>query len=552
MAKLKVGAVLLAFSALILLSVQAIRGFEHKAGSSSIVPFPAQINVLEGMFRLQSTTFILVDPFSESTGALLAERLRRATGYDFPLRRWAEGVNQSGAITLTAQDSDTRLGPEGYEVAVTPDQIAIRAPGSAGLFYGTQSLLELLPPQIFSKEKLPGRNWNIPCARIRDRPRFRWRGLMLDVSRHFFPPSEIKQLLDVMALHKLNVFHWHLTDDQGWRIEIKKYPRLTEIGAWRKGIGFNLDPKSSTSYDSQGRYGGYYTQADVRDLIAYAQARFITILPEIELPGHASAALAAYPEFSCSGGPYTTDMSEAVCSGVFCAGKEDTFEFLQNILIEVMNLFPGQLIHTGGDEVSRVNWRNCPLCRGRVAREGLEDDSELQRYFIKRIEQFVNAHGKRLIGWSEIWNNKLARSTALMDWIGGGVDAVQAGHDAVMSPEEFCYLDFYQSKNRSTEPPAAGAYLPLDKVYGFEPILANISPQEQAHILGAQANVWTEYMPSFAHVEYMVFPRLSALAEVVWSPRTSRKWPDFTRRLLVQEQRLDQLGVKYRPSQSHR
>ena len=370
---------------------------------------------------------------------------------------------------------------------------------------------------------------------------------MLDVSRHFFTPAEIKQLLDVMALHKLNVFHWHLTDDQGWRIEIKKYPRLTEVGAWRRSIGFNLDPKTSTAYDAEGSYGGYYTQAEIRDLVAYARARFITIVPEIEMPGHSSAALAAYPQFSCSGGPYTTDMSQAVSAGVFCAGEEATFEFLGNVLNEVMDLFPWEFIHIGGDEVPKANWRNCPRCQDRMRREWLSNENDLEGYFIRRMEKIINARGKRAIGWSEIWNVGIATNTVVMDWIGGGLEAAQAGRDVVMSPDDYCYLDHYQSKDREKEPLAAGAYLPLHKVYNFEPLQKDLATNKQKHVLGAQANVWTEYMPSLAQAEYMTLPRLSALAEVVWSPRRSRNWDDFLRRLFVQQQRFDQLQVKYRP-----
>jgi len=493
---------------------------------------------------ISSTTGITTGALSRPEAEMLAERLRRSTGYAIPVRVQTSEVNELGSIVFTTE-GDATLGSEGYELIVTRDRVTLKANDPAGFFYGMQTLLQLLPPSVFSKQPLPTQRWDMPCLSIQDKPRFRWRGFMLDVSRHFFTPAEIKQLLDAMAFHKLNTFHWHLTDDQGWRIEIKKYPRLTGVGAWRKSVGFSLDPKS-TDYGPDGRYGGFYTQAEVRDIVSYALARHITIVPEIDVPGHSSAALAAYPEFSCSGGPYSTDMSEAVAAGILCPGKEETFEFVENILAEVMDVFPGQFIHIGGDEVSKQNWRTCPKCHARMIQEGLSDVSELQRYFTRRIEKFVENHGKRVVGWSEIRADDLSKSSVIMDWTGGGPEAARSGHDVVMAPEEYCYLDLYQSRNRNTEPPAAGAYLPLRKVYGFEPAPAGLTLEQQRHALGAQANLWTEYISSFAQVEYMAFPRLCALAEVVWSPKESRSWEDFKHRLVRHEQRLNQLGVNYR------
>jgi hexosaminidase len=369
---------------------------------------------------------------------------------------------------------------------------------------------------------------------------------MLDVARHFFTKDEVKQLLDALALHKVNMLHLHLTDDQGWRIEIKKYPRLTQIGAWRKDAGFGLDPKASTAYGPDGRYGGYYTQADIRELVAYARGRHITLVPEIEMPGHSSAALSAYPELSCNGGPYTPNAEGGIFAGVYCAGQEETFGFLQDVLAEVIALFPGQYIHIGGDEVRKDNWKKCARCQARIQEEGLKNEHELQSYFIRRIEKFINARGRTLIGWSEIREGGLAQNAVVMDWIGGAVEAASAGHDVVMSPTKFCYLDYFQSTNHATEPPAIGGYLPLSTVYAFEPLPAKLDPQCQAHILGAQGNLWTEYVPNFKHAQYMIFPRLCALAEVTWSPQAARNWDDFTRRLRTQFRRFDQLGVNCR------
>lgn len=543
MGKYRVGAIIVIVGAVALISLHGARRIETEASFAPIIPVPSHVEPRHGYFNLEAGCHVLADP-AEPTGQWLARVLRQSTGYPVPLS--LPGGDARNSIVLTTEGADPRLGPEGYQLEVSSTQVHIRASTSAGLFYGAESLLELLPPQVFSTHPVSFRAWKVHCLYVRDEPRFRWRGLMLDVSRHFFSPREIKQVLDFMALHKLNMFHWHLTDDQGWRIEIKQYPRLTQIGAWRKRIGFNLDPKSSTAYNNQGQYGGYYSQADIRDLVAYAQSRHITIVPEIDLPGHSTAALAAYPQLSCSGGPYSTDLSEDVAAGVFCLGNQETLVFAEQVLAEVMDLFPGQFIHLGGDEVPKQNWRQCARCRALEQSQGLRSERQLQDYFTRRIEAFVNAHGKRLVGWSEIERQDLAPSTVLMDWIGGGLEAARTGHDVVMSPEEYCYLDLYQSRDRAKEPPAAGACLSLEKAYSFEPVPPQLDPGQRSHILGAQATLWTEYIPSLSHLEYMAFPRLCALAEVMWSPPPSRDWESFTGRVLVQEQRLDQLGINYR------
>jgi hexosaminidase len=424
--------------------------------------------------------------------------------------------------------------------------VTIRASTQAGLFYGVQTLLQLLPPQVYAPTAASGVHWTVPCVRIEDQPRFKWRGLMLDVSRHFYTKEQVEQILDSMAAQKLNTFHWHLVDDPGWRIEIKRYPLLTEVGAWRRSIGFDLDPKSSTAYGPDGRYGGYYTQADIREVIAYASARHITIVPEIEMPGHSSAALAAYPQFSCSGGPYTTDVNGGVLAGVYCAGNDLTFEFLQNILGEVIDLFPGKYIHIGGDEVPKENWQKCAKCQARMSAEKLGNEKELQSYFIRRIEKFINSRGRNLIGWSEIREGGLAKNAAVMDWIGGAVEAASDGHDVVMSPTSNCYFDYYQSTNHATEPKAIGGFLPLDMVYALDPMPAALDLKFAAHILGAQGNLWTEFVPSPKHAQYMIYPRLCAIAEITWSPKTGRDYADFTHRLQTQFRRFDQMGINYR------
>ena len=491
---------------------------------------------------------------SLETARLLAAQLRQATGY--PLKVSVKSDRNgaiSNTVSLTTLGVGANDGAEGYKLTVTTNSVVIRAPEQAGVFYGVQTLLQLLPPKILSTNLVADADWQMPCVQIEDWPRFKWRGLMLDVSRHFYTVAQVETLLNLMALHKLNVFHWHLVDDQGWRIEIKKYPKLTRIGAWRKGIGWGLDPKSSTAYNSDGKYGGYYTQDDIREVVAYAAARHITIVPEIEMPGHSKAALAAYPQFGVLDETNKAEITRDIHLirghpnyGVYDPANPGTFTFLENILTEVFRLFPGKYIHIGGDEVRKNYWANSPGCQALMKREGLKSEEQLQSWFIKRIEKFVNTHGKTLVGWSEILQGGLATNAVVMDWIGGGREAASEGHDVVMTPRSYCYLNFYQSTNFSAEPRAPqGRYTSLQKIYSFEPIPTNLPAQFDPHILGAQGNLWTEWIASFPHGEYMLFPRLCALAEVVWSPKDSRNWPDFQRRLKVQEERLGELGVNY-------
>ncbi|MCG3149641.1 MAG: Beta-hexosaminidase [Verrucomicrobiae bacterium] len=448
--------------------------------------------------------------------------------------RAEELPGQSNAEVITAGNADPALGTEGYELHITPTSVTLHANAPAGFFYGQQTL-----------RQLRAADGSLPCCRIWDKPRFGWRGLMVDVARHFFTKDEIKHFLDVMAAHKLNVFHWHLVDDQGWRIEIKRYPKLTELAAWRNSIGFGLDPGASRNYRADGRYGGFYTQAEIREIVAHAASQHITIVPEIEMPGHSSAALTAHGELTCSGNPCTTNQDGGIFHGIFCAGKEAPFEFLQNILTEVIELFPGQYIHIGGDEVPKDNWKKCPHCQQRMRNEGLQNEEELQSYFIRRVEKFINAQGRRLIGWDEILEGGLAPNATVMSWRGvaGGIAAATAGHDVVMTPFTHCYFDFYQGK--VGQPKAIGGYIPLEKVYEFEPVVPEIPAEKTHHVLGGGANLWTEYMPNYGHLQYMTYPRACALAEVLWSPKESRDFAGFQTRLARHTKLLDALGVKY-------
>ena len=547
----------------------ATAGFCAETNLPAIIPAPEKMEIMKGRFQLGPTTRIEVDQASLATGEYLAKKLRASTGY--PLTVWSNEKPETlkANIRLTTSDTKSNLGPEGYELDVSPDGLNITAPTQAGLFYGVQTLLQLFPPQIFSENAVTNVAWEIPCAvHIEDQPRFKWRGFMLDVSRHFFSKKEVERVLDEMALHKLNMFHWHLTDDQGWRIEIKKYPRLTQIGAWRARSQLTFPPDELTrpeenihpswlaappgAFGPDGRYGGFYTQADIREIVAYAAERHITIVPEIEMPGHAVAALAAYPQLSCDNGHYSTDVASGVNKGVFCVGKDVVFRFLDDVLTEVFELFPGKYVHIGGDEVNeaveQATWGKCPSCQARMKAEGLTNLDQLQGWFTAQMGKFISAHGKALVGWSEIAQSPLPKDAVVMNWIGGAMEAATNRHDVVMTPTKYCYFDYYQSLDRATEPPAFpyGAAIPLEKVYAFEPIPSRLAPRFQPHILGAQANLWTEHIASLAYAEYMTFPRLCALAEVDWSPKSARNWNDFRRRLKVHALRLDELDVNYR------
>jgi len=527
----------------------AATAFGADTNLPAIIPLPQQLELRAGVFQLAPGTEIFANFASRQTARQLATRLRQSSGYPLKVAvKWGANRAMPNAILLTTRNANTNLGTEGYELTVATNSVVVRAPTQAGLFYGAQTLLQLLPPEIFSTNRVTNVDWQIPCAQIADWPRFKWRGLMLDVSRHFFSKPEVETILDAMALHKLNTFHWHLTDDQGWRIEIKKYPKLTQISAWRAGVGFGLDPKSTTAYGPDGHYGGFYTPADIREVVKYAAARHITIVPEIEMPGHSTAALAAYPQFSCTGGPFTVPLKGGDYNGTYNPANDGTFKFLDDVLAEVFQLFPGKYVHIGGDEVPKDAWKNNPACQALMQREGLKNKEELQNWFTRRMEKFVSAHGRTMIGWSEILQGGLPGNSAVMDWIGGATEAAGAGHDVVMSPTAYCYLDFYQSSNRAAEPKAAGwgRTLTLDKVYSFDPIPTNLPPQLQSHILGAQGNLWAEWVPNLKHAEYMIFPRECALAEVTWSDKNSRNWDEFQSRLRVDEQRMDELGVNYR------
>jgi hexosaminidase len=507
-----------------------------------IIPAPRTLTPERGYFELGPATRVVVADSSDAELRRLAEfwaaPVRFATGWSLPVQAGpcgahdvCMGVGRPGAA-------------EGYHLRVSRRSIAVTGDDHAGLFYGIESLTQLLPPKWTGGAQTGGAPVRIAAVDIADAPRFPYRGMHLDVSRHFFGPDFIKRYIDLLAFYKLNYFHWHLTDDQGWRIEIKRYPKLTEIGAWRAEtqVGKNADPFVGDSTP----YGGYYTQDEIRDIVAYAQKRYVTIIPEIEMPGHALAALAAYPELACTPGPFQVGTHWGVYDDIFCP-KEATFTFLENVLTEVMDLFPGTYIHIGGDEAPKTRWEASDTAQAVMKREGLTDEDELQSWFTSRIERFLNAHGRSLIGWDEILEGGLAPNATVMSWRGiqGGIDAARQGHDVIMTPTSPLYFDYYQGPEGS-EPLAIGGYNPLEKVYAYEPVPDSLTPDQARHVLGAQGNVWTEYMATPAHVEYMVLPRMLALSEVDWSDPSRKSYPDFLRRLRWHFERFDAMGLHYR------
>ena len=513
---------------------------------TSVIPLPAYIlETGADAFVLDTDTRIaLSDPADTELRHLAeswAEPVREASGFSLLVAAAPAVTSEANTVTLRLSGGTTEANVEGYRMDVTSSAVDISAHTPAGLFYGLQTLRQLLP--------VNSEDWSMPAVVIKDVPRFRYRGMHLDVGRHFFPVTFIKKYIDLLALYKMNTFHWHLTEDQGWRIEIKKYPKLTEIGAYRQEtvLGKNFE-RFDRPYIGDGKpHGGFYTQDEVREVVAYARARYIDVIPEIEMPGHATAALAAYPQYACTDGPFAVPTTWGIFEDIYCP-KEETFQFLEDVLTEVIALFPSTYIHIGGDEAPKTRWEESEVAQQVIAREGLANEEELQSYFIRRIESFLQQHGRRLIGWDEILEGGLAPQATVMSWRGmdGGIEAARQGHDVIMTPTSHTYFDYYQA-DPEAEPLAIRGLTTLKKVYDFEPVPSVLSLDEAAHILGAQGNVWTEYMATTDYVEYMVFPRMLALSEVVWSPKNARNWESFSRRLPYQLQHLDKLGVNYRP-----
>jgi hexosaminidase len=515
-----------------------------------IIPQPVSVIPGKGVFVLSARTQIVAAPSAQALAEQLRDYLRPATGFSFPIVRAAA----TNSVTLSLDRTLKRLGAEGYRLEISRTAIRIRALNPAGIFYGIQSLRQLLPADTMRRTPVEGVRWAVPVAVIEDTPRFSWRGSHMDVSRHFMPKEFVLKFLDLMALHKLNVFHWHLVDDQGWRIEIKKYPRLAIIGGKTDYTTFNpVQPMQPVSLPQ----GGFYTQGDIREVVRYAAQRFINIVPEIEMPGHSAAAITAYPslgnklEIEQAGG----DTSFMTFSGMNQAADsnynvdDSTIHVLQDVLTEVMALFPSKFIHIGGDEVDKRPWHYNPKAQDRMKALGLKDENELQSWFVRQMDQFLAAHNRRLIGWDEILEGGLAPGATVMSWRGidGGIAAAKAGHDVVMTPESFTYLDHYQWIAPRLEPLAIGGFLPLETIYNFEPVPPTLTADESKHVIGGQAQLWSEFIPQPKEMEYLAYPRLSALAEALWSPKGARNFADFSERLKPDVERLRILDVHFRP-----
>ncbi|MET0634636.1 MAG: beta-N-acetylhexosaminidase [Chitinophagaceae bacterium] len=533
-------------AALLFLGASIVAG----AQEVKIIPEPASLKINKGSFILTATTPIVVADKGDSlSAAFFNEYLRSVYGFSLPVT----GKPAPGSIRLITRKFISKTASDAYKFTSSPTGISIEGDTYAGTFYGIQTLIQLLP--VVRAEKL-----GIPSVVVEDAPRFGYRGMMLDVCRHFFPVPVVKKFIDYLALHKLNRFHWHLTDDQGWRIEIRKYPRLTEVGAYRNGTIIGRFPGTG---NTNTRYGGYYTQDQIREVVAYAADRFITVVPEIEMPGHGSAAIAAYPELSCFpevptiryfppkctwGGDSTGKQvmqTWGVFDDVFCAGKENTFMFLQDVIEEILPLFPSQYIHVGGDECPKKNWEKCPSCQLRMKENNLKNEHELQSYFVQRMEKFINSKGRKLIGWDEILEGGLAPNAAVMSWRGeaGGIEAAKLRHEVVMSPTTYLYFDYKQVEKDDSL--TIGGYLPLEKVYSYEPYPAGLTAEENAFITGVQANLWTEYITNIEKIEYMVFPRMEALSEISWSGKNKKDWTRFETKLPAQFSRYDLLKINY-------
>lgn len=490
----------------------------------NIVPKPNHIEIGEGTFTFNPKTALIISLENRAIGEVLQEKL----GFKLKTKKKAN-INYAAFKIDTNQVKNS----EGYQLTANKNGVTITAASQRGLFYGLQSLLQLLPSEVEKKGAKNAKAWAIPVVSITDAPQFKWRGMHLDVCRHFYSVDFIKKQLDLMALFKLNTFHWHLTEDQGWRIEIKKYPKLTSIGSKR--------------IDEGKEYGGYYTQEQIKEVVNYAANLHIDVVPEIELPGHSLAAITAYPQLGCTGGPYTIRNIWGIEPDIYCAGNDEVFTFIEDVLEEVIALFPYQYFHIGGDEAPKTRWETCPKCQKRMKDEGLHNEHELQSYFIKRAESILEKHHKKLIGWDEILEGGLAKSAAVMSWRGeeGGIKAANMGHDVVMTPGNFVYLDHFQGDS-TVEPVGIGGYTTLEESYNYNPIPKEIEPSKAHHVLGTQGNVWTEYMYTGDDVEYRVWPRLMAIAEVAWTAPENKDFDDFVTRLdNNQFKRLDYHGVNY-------
>jgi hexosaminidase len=522
---------------ILLLFLLLVTGVLQAQELPAIIPQPARVQPGQGYFNMpQKITIVTLHNKLSKEAQYLQMALKENFGINASIAVTSSATSALKKNNIYLQTFAGMPGKEAYQLNVNTNGVSITGNSATGLFRGLQTLLQMLMPSSESA------GYAIPCATINDEARFAYRGMHLDVCRHFFPVSFVKKYIDYLAFYKFNTFHWHLTEDQGWRIEIKKYPLLTKAGGFRNGTIIGRYP--GTGNDSI-QYGGYYTQQQIKEIVQYATDRHITVIPEIEMPGHASAALTAYPQLGCTGGPYHVQQTWGVFEDVFCAGNDATFNFLQDVLDEVIPLFPSKYIHIGGDECPKESWKKCPKCQQRMKDKGLKDEHALQSYFIQRIEKYLNSKGRNIIGWDEILEGGLAPNATVMSWRGeeGGIEAAKQQHNVIMTPGSHCYLDHSQSRNEDSV--TIGGYTPLEKVYAYEPVPAALTPEQAKYVLGAQGNVWTEYMKYPSKVEYMIFPRMLALSEVLWSPKEKRNWDDFSPRMQQHLGILKSKGINF-------
>ena len=521
----------------------------------NVVPYPQSVEIGKGAFKGAGANFNCDQAIDAESTRLIRDFADRITFVSGRTNSFASPVGLSKAAVDGKMKGfiflkDGAMGPEEYSIDITKKNCVVKANRKNGFLYAIQTLKQLTDPAVYSDEIDPSQKFMFPAVSIKDKPRFAYRGMHLDCARHFFSVEEVKKYLDVMAIYKLNRLHWHLTEDQGWRIEIKKYPKLTQIGAFRNGTMVGKDFSSNDGV----RYGGYYTQDQIREVVAYAESLGIVIIPEIDLPGHMLGALAAYPELGCTGGPYEVWTKWGVSDQVMCPGKENMFTFLEDVFTELMELFPSEYIHIGGDECPKTEWEKCPACQARIKALGIKGDSKhtaeqyLQSYVTARVQKFLNDHGRKIIGWDEVLEGELAPGATVMSWRGvqGGIQASAMGFDVIMTPNTYCYFDYYQSEDQKQEPLAIGGNLPIEKVYGYEPF-EGLNAEQQKHILGVQANLWTEYIGTNEYLEYMLLPRMCALSEIQWCDPKAKNFERFSTSMRNGAFKIfDTLGYNYR------
>ena len=524
------------FTACIIITLSACGA--DKVVKLSVVPYPQDVIIENGSFDAFGASVLSKGLLDEEAAIVkkFGELIKEASG----------GVEKSSDIIFSR---DEALAPEEYRLEIGGRRVKVYSSSYNGTLYAVLTLMQLMPKGVYTGSYDIDADWNIPCAKINDKPRFGYRGALLDCSRHFFTIDDVKKMLDVMAIYKLNRFHWHLTDDHGWRVEIKKYPLLTEVGSWRNGTMIGWDADSNDGI----RYGGFYTQDQLRDVVSYAASRGIEIVPEIDLPAHIVAALTAYPHLGCTGGPYNLMTVWDIAKDVLCVGKDSSFEFLEDVLSEICDIFPYEYIHIGGDECPKIRWEKCPKCQARIRELGLKDNGKwkaehyLQNYVTARVQKFLAGKGKKVIGWDEILEGDLAPGATIMSWRGeeGGIQAAKKGFDAIMTPCEYCYLNYCQSDKPELEPLGFHEYVPIKKCYDYEP-LSGIPEEAYNHILGVQCNVWTEFIATPAHVQYMLLPRMLAISEVQWSDPEDKDYDRFRADVIAHQLPvLKSLGYTY-------